>query len=208
MSITLAIVILTGIISYQALNNASLMHKLKHLPYAEHRSGEYYRLVTSGLVHGSLGHLLINMYVLFTFGGYVEDYFVYSFGSLGRLIFLVFYFITIVIADLPTFFQHKDNPHYAAVGASGAVSGIIFIFILLNPWSQLSIIFLPFLPFPAILGGIVYLIYTTWAAKNARDNIGHSAHLFGALFGMLFIILLKPEVLTGFIDQLTNGWPY
>ena len=208
MSVTLLIVILTGIISYQAFQNPAIFAKLKHYPIAESRNKEYYRFLTSGFVHGSWMHLIINMYVLYTFGERVEQDFQSLFGPSGRLIYLLLYITAIIIADVPSFLKHKNNPAYAAIGASGAVSGIVFVFIIFYPWSKLTIFPLVFLSFPAILGGVAYLVYSSWASKNARDNIDHSAHFYGAVYGMIFLFALKPSLIDYFINQLVQGWPF
>lgn len=200
MSITLIIIIVTGLISYKAFNDQNTFHTLKHYPVAEYQNKEWYRMLSSGFVHGSWLHLLINLYVLYIFGTQVESIYLGLFGELkGRLLYLVMYLLTIVIADLPTYFKHKNNPHYAAIGASGAVSGVAFNFILFYPWSTLY--FYGIVPFPAIIGGVAYLAYSSWASKKSRDNIDHSAHFYGAIFGVLFTIALQPKVITIFIDQ-------
>ena len=117
-SITLIIIIVTGLISYRAFNDPNTFHSLKHYPIAEHRNKEYHRLISSGFVHGSWLHLLINLFVLYMFGEQVEAIYLGIFGELkGRLLYLLMYLITIAVADLPTYFKHANNPNYAAVGA-------------------------------------------------------------------------------------------
>ncbi len=207
MSITLVLVIITSLISYQALNDASLLYRLQHSPYQEAQRGEYYRFITSGFVHGSFPHLLINMFVFWQFGQIVENYFLQLFGELmGRINYVLLYFLTIIVGDLPTFFQHRNNPSFASVGASGAVSGILFAFILFNPWSTLLLFFV--IPCPAIVAAVLYLVYSSWASRNQNDRIDHDAHLYGAVFGMLFTILLKPSVFNIFLQELVEGFPF
>ena len=128
MSITVALILVTILISYRGFEDSRIVHRLKHYPVAEHGNKEYYRLISSGFVHGGWLHLLINMYVLYEFGSVVEKQFISIFDPiLGLFVYLFMYMSAIVIADLPTFFQHKNNPSYAAVGASGAVSAVVFI---------------------------------------------------------------------------------
>ncbi len=207
MSITIAICIITGLISFQGFNKQSVVDSLKHYPVAEHSNKEYYRLLSSGFVHGGWLHLLINLFVLYQFGPIVEMVYQEIFGEvLGPIMFLLMYLLTIIVADLPTFFKHKNNPSYAAVGASGAVSGVVFIYIIFFPWAQLSLYGI--IPFRAIVGGIGYLIYSSWASKNRNDGIDHSAHFYGAVFGVLLTIAFKPTILTHFINELVNGFPY
>lgn len=203
MSITLLIVIVTCLISYMSFNNQDAFLKLQHRPYYEARNKEYYRLLTSGFVHGSWMHLLINMFVFFQFGTAVENVFVAQFGAaMGRLNFILLYLLTIVFADLPTLWKHKNNAAFASVGASGAVSGILFVYVLFYPWNMLLLFFI--IPVPAILAAIGYLIYSSWAARNTNDRIDHEAHFYGAIFGFLFAIALEPGFFNIFLERLTN----
>ncbi len=207
MSVTIVLVLVTFLISYRAFNNPRVFHALKHHPYSEHRNREHYRLLSSGFVHGSWIHLLINLFVLYQFGPIVERIYENAFGVLpGRVLFTAIYLLTIIVADLPTFWKHKDNPSYAAIGASGAVSGVVFIYILYFPWAMLSLYGI--LPFPAIVGGIAYLVYSSWASKNRNDNIDHSAHFYGALFGISVTIALKPSIALLFAERFINGLPF
>ena len=205
MSITLAIVILTVLVSWAAFENRSLFEKLTHHPYVEYRNKEYYRFLTSALVHGSWGHLLINMFVFYQFGELVEQYFMLAFDAgKGRLFYLLLYVATTVFADIPTFVKYKNAPHFRSVGASGAVSGILFAFVIFQPWAMLFLFFV--IPMPAILAAVAYLVYSSWAGKNKRDMIDHSAHFYGAVFGFLFTIALKPELFGYFVQELMQGW--
>lgn len=207
MSITLIIVGITVLISYFALENQGLSQQLRHSPYIESRNKEYWRMLTSGFIHGSWIHLGINMFVLYSFGREVEFQFLDYFGdTMGRINFLLLYLLAIIFADIPTFFKHKNNPHFASVGASGAVSAVLFVSILFDPWS--TILLYAVIPIPAILGGVGYLIYSSWASKNSRDNIDHDAHFWGAVFGVLFAIALKPLFAIQFADRLINGFPF
>ena len=202
-SITLILVGITVIISLQAMNNPAMKQKLIHSPYAEQRTGEYHRLLTSGFIHADFMHLFINMFVLWQFGDQVEKMFILQFGTLmGRINYLLLYLVGIVIADLPSYYKHKDNPYYAALGASGAVSAIMFSYILFWPWSTLLLYGI--IPIPGIVGALLYLGYSHWAAKNARDNIGHDAHFYGAVFGFFFTIALHPAWAGEFITNLMN----
>lgn len=207
MSITLLIVIFTCLVSYYCLNNSEMTQKLKHYPIAEHRAGEYYRMLTSGFVHGSYWHLGINMFVLYEFGRVVERLFLSQFGQvLGGGIYLLAYLAMIVLGDIPTFLKHKDNPGYASIGASGATSGILFMYIIWSPWSMLSLYF--FIPIPAIVLGVLYLWYSSWASKNQQDMIDHDAHLFGALAGVVLMFVCIPASITRFWGELVSGLPF
>jgi len=203
-SITLIICVLTFLISYQAFNDRKLFENLKHFPYVESRRKEFYRMVTSGFVHGSWMHLLINLFVLYQFGGIVETIYGQIFGkSMGGMMFTLMYITTLIVADIPSYLKHKNNPHYGAIGASGAVSGIVFIYVLFAPWELLYLYAI--IPIPSIIAAIAYVVYSSWASKNRNDNIGHDAHLYGALFGIVFTILIYPESLSIFLERLMAG---
>lgn len=207
MSISLLLCIVTGLISYQAFNNRQIIEKLKHHPVSEYQNKEYYRMLSSGFVHGGWMHLLINLFVLYSFGPIVEMEYDNIFGQiLGPIVFLLMYLLTVIVADLPTYFKHKNNPSYAAIGASGAVSGVVFIYVLFYPWATLSLYGI--IPFKAIIGGIAYLIYSSWASNNRNDGIDHSAHFYGAVFGMLFTVIFKPTILRDFASDIINGLPF
>jgi len=207
MSVTLLIIIVTCIISLICFENRALFDQLKHHPVSEVNNKEWYRMVTSGFLHADYIHLGINMYVLYGFGTFVEREFLYQYGEVfGRTIYLLLYAVMIIIADIPSLLKHKNNYGYSAIGASGAVSGVLFIFILLRPWAQLELYF--FIPIPAIIFGVLYLLYSSWASKHAKDNIGHDAHFYGAVAGMVLSAFLLPYVLGDFVGQFMNGLPF
>ena len=205
-SITMIIIIFTALISWQGFNRYAFIDKLKHSPARESTHKEYYRLLTSGFVHADWTHLLVNMFVLYSFGEYIESYIVALFGKpLGQIIYFLLYILNIILANLPTAFAHRHNPGFASIGASGAVSGIVFIFILLNPWAILNLFFV--IPVPAIIAGIGYLIYSSWAANKGHGRLDHSAHFAGAIAGMLMMIALRFEILNEFLDKLVRDFP-
>lgn len=208
LTITLGIIAVTCLVSWRAFNDRSLFEKLKHYPYQENRDKEFYRFLSSGFVHGSGMHLVINMYVLYTFGEVVEKIFTYQFGMLGRFIFVIFYLSAIVVADIPTFLKHKLNPGFASIGASGAVSAIVFVFILFDPWQGLTFIFFPFFSIPAFILGIGYLIYSSWASNRGGGKIDHSAHLAGAIYGIVFMCVLRPSLMLEFFKSIQDGLPF
>ncbi len=207
MTVTIVLLVITCIVSYFALQDRSLFDRLKHWPFQEHRAKEFYRFVSSGFVHGSWIHLGINMFVLYEFGRTIEKTFVYYFGpTMGMVNFLMLYILTIIFADIPTYLKHKDNPHYASIGASGAVSGIVFVYILLAPWTKLYLYGI--IPLYSIIGGLAYLAYSSWASNNRNDGIDHDAHFYGAVFGVLFTLALKPDLFNMFMDRLINNAPW
>jgi len=203
MSITIIILIITALISYQGLNGKpEIIEKLKHHPYREKHNKEYYRLLSSGFVHGSFSHLAINGFVLYMFGEQIENFFGQVYGlNMGRVMFLALYLTAIIAGDLATHFKHQNNPSYSAVGASGATSALVLIFCIIAPWEWFT-----FPPVPAIIFAVGYLAYSSWADKtNKSDNIGHSAHLYGALWGIVFFLATKPEMFSVFMDRLMEG---
>ena len=138
------------------------------------------------------------MITLYFFGREVERLFMPYIGSIG---FVLFYVSAIVVAMLPTYLRHRHDPQYRSLGASGAVSAVLFVFILAAPW---SLIFVFVLPVPAILYAVVYVGYSAWADRNAHDNINHSAHLAGAAYGVLFTVAMEPGVLASFLSRLLS----
>jgi len=195
MSITLLLIVVTSLISYQAINDPTLKNKLLQHPFLEHHHKEYYRLITNGFVHANWVHLLVNMFVLYEFG-----------EMKGRLLYLMLYLFTIVASSIPTHFKHKDNQYYRGLGASGATSGILFSFILFHPWSMLGLFFV--IPCPAIIAAFLFLFYSSWASKNSNDNIAHDVHFYGAIFGFLFTIALNQEFFTDFLTRLVQNAPF
>ncbi len=200
MSITVIIVAVTSIISYLSFNNYTLIDRLKHDPVREWHHGEWYRLFTCSLVHGGWMHLLVNMFVLWQFGGQIERILEYTHPATGKIAYLAIYVVTVILANIPTSLKYKEDPGYSAVGASGGVSGIVFMFILFYPWQMLYIYGI--LPIPGIVAAFLYLGYSIWASKNARDHIDHLAHIYGAIVGPLLLLLYMPEAIQIFLRAL------
>jgi membrane associated rhomboid family serine protease len=201
MSITLLLIIITGWISYQAFQREDFFSKLKHWPYAEKRNSEYSRLLTGILIHGDMVHLLFNLFALYSFGTLVELHFGGLFGSLqGRLYYLILYLLSGLIANLMTYHKYQDHAGWASVGASGSVSGVMFAFIVFEPWSQLLLFFI--IPIPGVLAAILYLVYSSYAAKKGHGMIDHVAHFWGAVTGFILTILFKPSLLNYFIQEI------
>lgn len=204
MPITYIIIAVTSIISFLCFNDRHLFVKLKHWPYEEKRSGEHYRWLTGGLLHANPMHLIFNMLTLYFFGMGVEGWFRAEFPEIGSILYLGFYLAAIVAASSATYFKFKDVPSFASIGASGAVAAVLFASILLNPMGQIMFIFLP-IPIRAFIFGILYLWYSAYEANHSRDNIDHTAHYYGALFGFFFPMVLEPSLLGNFISEIL-GW--
>lgn len=201
MPITLLIIGVTAIVSFMAFNDRNLFNRLMHYPYEESRRGEYYRWITCGFLHADYGHLFMNMITLYFFGGFVEAWFKDYFPMVGPLLYLVFYLLSIAAAASSTYFKHRDNQGFASIGASGATAAVLFASILLNPTIGILLFFIP-IPIPGFIFGILYLVYSTYAERQGRDNINHAAHFFGAVFGFLFLLILQPTLFRSFIMQI------
>jgi len=199
---TTALVVITCIASYLTWQNRRYYELGVHFPYRERQYKEYWRSLTSGFLHANTMHLLINMYMLYLFGQPIERFFIMQKGTLGQFLFIVLYLATIVVTNLATGALKRNNPSYRSVGASGATSGILFIYILLDPWEMFL-----FPPLPAIVLAIGYLIYSSWASKKSNDNIDHMAHYYGAIFGVVFAVILFPDTLKIFLSRLVNDFP-
>lgn len=205
MSLTLILIILTAIISIQAFSNEDMQRKLIFHPVSVREFGQYYRFISHGLIHSGWDHLLINMFVLYQFGQFIEAAFLSIFGGLiGKIVYIVFYFSAIAVASIPSYFKHLNDSWYAALGASGATSALVFIYILFEPWGWFL-----FPPLPALLFGVAYLWYSSYMSKRGNDNIGHDAHFYGAVYGILFIVaaglIFSPGLLFHFIQQILAG---
>lgn len=204
MSITLIIVLVTVGISLAAWNNPALMSRWIMNPYQVANRGQYYRLITSGFLHADWGHLLFNMLALYSFGGFMEQVFGLLFGGNGSLYLIGFYLIGILVSDIPTFLKHRNNPGYNSLGASGGVSAVVFAAILFRPLSPIYLFFIP-IGIPGFIFGALYLAYSYYEARRGYGNVNHDAHFYGALFGILFMIVVYPAVLGEFFKQVA-GW--
>jgi membrane associated rhomboid family serine protease len=194
--VTYVLIAVTALVSYLAFNNARLMDRLILWPPAIDRHRQYDRLVTHGFIHADMTHLLFNMITLFFFGRAVEQVFVERIGVFG---FAAFYLSAIVMAILPTYFRHQHDRNYRSLGASGAVSAVLFSYILFAPW---TLIFVMFIPVPAIVYAVAYVGYSIWMDRRGGDNVNHSAHLWGAAYGVMFTLLLEPRVFQHFLASL------
>ncbi len=198
---TLLIILATAALSVPAFKNAELRSRAIFYPYRIKRAGEYYRFLSSGFLHNDWMHLLVNMFVLYSFGPYLEDLYTYFYGGSGRILYLLFYVSAIAIANISTYFKQKDNEYYRSLGASGAVSAVVFAFIFFNPQAKLMLIFLP-IPVNAVLMGLLYIAYSFYMGRRGSDHINHDAHLMGAVYGFGLNALLHPELIPSFWDQV------
>jgi len=194
---TIIIIAVTCIVSFLGFNNRDLIDKLIFWPPAVKR-GQYYRFLSHALIHADGAHLLFNMITLYFFGRAMEGLYERLLGPAG---FALFYAGAVVVAILPSYIANRDNPAYRSLGASGGVSAVLFAFILINPWATILVWFLPV---PAILYAVAYVAYSIYMDRQRSDNINHSAHLWGAAYGVLFTVLAAPRVISYFLEQLSH----
>ncbi len=204
--ITITIIILTSLISYQAFKDYSIADKLIFQP-AVVRDGEWYRLITYGLLHADLTHLIFNMFTFYLFGRTIESFFKSSLGFIpGSIAFILLYLGGLLFSILPTYLKEKDNYYYKGLGASGAVSAVVFAFILIFPMSLMGILFIP-IRLPAFLFGFIFVFISMYLDKNQVGGINHSAHVAGGLFGVVmtaavFLVLLQNNLLVAFLHKI------
>lgn len=198
--ITLALIAVTVLVSWQAWERPRLLERLILWPPAIDRQQQYDRLLTHGFIHADGMHLIFNMLTLYSFGQAMEGYFSARITPIG---YLLFYLSAVVVAILPTFMKHRHDTSYRSLGASGAVSAVLFASILLDPWNGLYMFFIP-IPIPAFVFAGLYIWYSMWMDKRGGDNINHSAHLWGALYGIMFTLLLQPELASQFLLRLAS----
>ena len=199
--ITVIIIAITCIVSILCFNGTLNGNKLIFNAYQVWHRKEWYRMLTSGMIHSGWGHLFFNMLTLYFFGRVVEQYFSAAFGGvLGTVLYVVLYVSALAISSLGDLVKYRDNWNYNALGASGAVSAVLFASILFAPKMGIYIYLIP-IPVPGYIFAPLYLLYCWYMAKRNMDNIGHTAHFWGAVYGMLFPIICKPDVLSFRLSQ-------
>jgi membrane associated rhomboid family serine protease len=188
LDITTIIIIITVLVSIGGFSNQKIIDDLIFYPPAVSKNNQWYRFFSCGLIHADAGHLIFNMLSLYLFGRYVEDGFSQIFEQNGKWLYLVMYVSSLFICLIPTYFRHKDNYSYRSLGASGAVSAVVFAGLMLAPTVKVGFFIIPPI-IPGFIFGPLYLLITAWLDKRGGGNINHSAHLWGALYGVLFIIV-------------------
>ncbi len=185
-NVVLLLIVANGIMSMTGFNNLEFFEKYKFNIGAIQR-GDKIRMFSSGFLHADWSHLIFNMYTLYIFSPIVINF-------LGNVNFLIIYAVSLGTGSAFSYLFHKNEPHYSAIGASGAVSGILYASILLYPQMELFIMFIP-IPIPAYVFGIGYLLYSIYGMRSQRDNIGHDAHFGGAVAGYIVTLALQPSLL-------------
>lgn len=200
--VTLILIIVTSAVSLLCFNGRLNFHALKFNAWEVWHRKQWYRMLTYGLVHGSWGHLLFNMLTLYFFGTVVEQYFTAAFGSThGAVLYVVLYVTALLVSTLGDLFKFRNDLNYSAVGASGAVSAVLFASILFEPRMGIYIFFIP-IPIPGYIFAPLYLLYCWYMARRNIDNIGHSAHFWGAVYGFIFPLVCRPDIISHFLSQL------
>ncbi|WP_373190766.1 rhomboid family intramembrane serine protease [Halomonas sp.] len=198
--ITLSLIAFTVILSLTAWRSPSLLASLIYWPPGVAK-GQWWRLLTHGFIHADGTHLLFNMITFYFFGRVMEQVLTPRIGPLG---FLLFYLSGILVAILPSHFRHRVDSQYRSLGASGAVSTMLFAYILLQPWSLLYVFFVPV---PAIIFAVVYVVYSVQASHRGGSKINHSAHLWGGAWGVAFMLFLAPGLGPRFFEELLSKIP-
>lgn len=202
MTITYTLIGITVLISMYAFNNEGVLRGFMMNPYLITSRNQYYRFLTSGFIHRDHMHLLLNMFSFYFFGGAIEQVFRILFGDWGGVYFILLYLSAIVVSDLPTYLKHRNDPGYNSLGASGGVAAVIFAFIILLPLEKICL-YIAFC-MPGFILGTLYIVFSYYQGRKANDGINHDAHLYGALFGMIYCIILYPESLPNFIQQVMS----
>lgn len=197
---TIILIVITVAVSYAAFKSPKLMDQLQFNASKIVHKNEYHRLVTHAFIHANWEHLFVNMIVLFSFGQAIEAYFKFNFGNNAILDYVLLYFGGILVSNIYALIKHRNNYFYNSVGASGAVSAVLFAAIFFDPWNM--IYFFGILPIPGILFAALYLVYSYQMSTKQKDNVAHDAHFLGALFGFIFPILLNPQLFESFLDKL------
>ncbi|WP_420712342.1 rhomboid family intramembrane serine protease [Pedobacter sp. SL55] len=190
------IFIFTLITSIYAFNHTDLFGKFMLHPYSVAKGNKLYTFITSGLIHADWMHLFFNMFTFFFFAFKLET-------MIGHWQFGLLYIVSLILSDIPTAIRHKDDYRYSSLGASGAISAVLFSYILFQPLSMIGVMFIPM---PAIVFGVLYLVYCVYMSRNSRDSINHDAHFFGAITGLILTVILVKGIVPHFIGQLSSIW--
>ncbi|MGN6247203.1 MAG: rhomboid family intramembrane serine protease [Ginsengibacter sp.] len=208
MSVTIIIIAITVIVSLFAFSSLKVREDLMFYPAAITQQNQYYRFITYGFIHADLSHLFFNMYAFYLFGGVCEDFFINIFGNSGKLLYVLMYFLALIVCVIPDFMKYHGNPNYRSLGASGAVSAVVFAYILFRPLQGIGLLFIPIF-IPGFLFGILFLIISYFLGRKGGTSVNHSAHIWGAIFGVVFLIIISQlftdyPLLQNFIESVRN----
>lgn len=204
-AVTFALIGVNIWLSLKAFKDTALLHRWMYNPYQVHHRKQWYRMVSHAFIHGDYMHLGLNMFVLYSFGRNAEFLLMESHGLIvSKVLFLALYVGGIFFASLPAYGKHKDNPHYNSLGASGAVAAVVFAAVLLYPAGSIRFFLIP-VDIPTYIFAPLYLMLEAYMAKRGGTGIAHDAHLWGALFGLLFVALIQPTAYVEFFEFVTNA---
>ncbi len=203
--ITILLIAANVIFSFIGFSNNDLVNKTIGWPYYTKRENQYYRFITSGFLHADWMHLIFNMFTFYFFGSNLEIYLkIFNLG--GSVAYLAIYFLGMIVADIPSFIKHKDDYHYRSLGASGAVSAVVFAVIIFSPWQEIRLY--GAIRMSALLFAVLYIVYCVYMGKQNNDNVNHDAHLWGSIFGLVFtlalLIAMKPGIVTPIVEELKD----
>lgn len=205
LTITNIIIGITVLVSVAAFNDDTLKYKLTLSPYSVKHHKKWWLVLSHGFIHADFSHLFFNMFVLYSFGNGVEVTLQNIYGiSQGSIYYLALYIVGLAAASLPALIKHGENLNYMSLGASGAVSAVFMTYIVYYPLNKLMLIFLP-VPIPAIIMGVLYIAYESYANKNQRTNVAHDAHLAGFVFGIIFVLLIAPKQYLYMFQQISQA---
>lgn len=214
LSITVILVIITSLVSLGGFTNQKVVDDLIFYPPAVTRQKQWYRFFSCGLIHADFFHLFFNMFSLYLFGRFVEQKFTYIFYESGKWLYLAMYVTALMASLLPTYFKNRNNYAYRSLGASGAVSAVVFAGLVLSPEIEVYFFFIP-IPIPGFVFAPLYLLISAYLEKRGGSNINHSAHIWGSLYGLFFVLaagyLNGYDVVGNFVDSVRNylsskGW--
>jgi membrane associated rhomboid family serine protease len=200
-SCTFIIIIVTSIISYASFKNKKLKNELLFSPFEYSNKKKWWIILTHGFIHADFLHLFFNMYVLYIFGPSLESYFESS-SEIGWVYFISFYLLGIIFSTLPSIFKHNNNPNYRSLGASGAVSSVVFAYIIIFPLRELGLLLIPGVFLPGFIFGVLYLVAEHYLSKKQYSNIAHDAHISGSVFGIFFILAYDYKNLFIFFEKI------
>lgn len=202
--ITAILVVITAACSLCLIDTEQEKEMLCFYPYDISKKKQYYRFITQGLVHADYLHLLVNMYVLFLFGIQLEFTLVDKYGQAAVWLYLFLYFSALIAISLFSFFKYKGSPQYKSFGSTGAVSAVVMVYVLFFPLEKFKLLFIPQIQFYAIIFYLLYLIFSTYAARNISQYVEQNTPLYGALFGVVFVLLLDYSLAFEFVDKLLS----
>ena len=195
--VTFSIIAITVVVSLIGFTNEELRNKSLFYPYAMTSSSEYYRFLSHGLIHADYIHLFFNMFTLYSFGRFAEV------ALFNKTEYIILYVTALIASSIFDFIKNRNNSGYAALGASGAVSAVLFSTLIFDPWSK-GVALFGILALPNIVFAVLYLWYCAYSAKRGGDNIGHNAHMWGSLYGFAFTAIVRPELFKDFLEKLMH----